>query len=129
MKFDRSDYMSSIAGLIASRELEPRAIGENFLMDENVSPERLSDFEGAFPALPELREAATAYFKTSVEGTLRGHRPSTFDPALNSAALHPVTMEPNQTIVRLERVDSLFTIDNGFTFDRLKAAIAVRDKD
>lgn len=64
-----------------------------------------------------------------MQGNIRGHASSTFEPALNEIALLPSTIEPNQKIVRIERIDRLISSDPNLDFDRLIEAHRDRDED
>lgn len=126
MFLTKSDLLASLAVLIASAIPEQRAVGENFSFEENVGDPRRDDFQ-SHPGPSELREAADGYFRASVQGIARGHMPSTFIPSLNEIALLPSTIEPNQKIIRLERIDRLISSDPDLDFDRLSTALAARD--
>jgi hypothetical protein len=127
--FARDDLLASLAALQASADPEYSAIGENFSIEENVGDSRRDHFESYTVADSELRNAANSYFRGSVQGNIRGHTSSTFEPALNEMALLPSTIEPNQKIVRLERIDRLISNDPDLAFDRLIEAHRDRDDD
>jgi len=125
----RSDLLTSLAELEGSTEPEEKAVGENFAIEENVGDARRDDFQGFPASSSDLREAADAYFRGSVQGNARGHTPSTFKPAFNETALLPSTVEPNQKIIRLERIDLLISGDPDLSFDRLVEAHRDHDDD
>ena len=77
-------------------------------------------------SVSNVREAAEAYFRGSIQGNRRGHLPSTFDPALNLEAMLPETIERNQKIVRLERIDGIMTSAPALDFARLESALRPR---
>jgi hypothetical protein len=122
----KSDLIASLTVLIGSTIPEQRAIGENFSFEENVGDPRRDDFQ-KFPGSSDLREAADGYFRASVHGLARGHMPSTFIPSLNDIALLPSTIEPNQKIIRLERIDQLISSDPDLNYDRLSTALTAHD--
>lgn len=129
MLFTRTDLSASLADLQASADPEYSAIGENFSIEENVGDSRRDHFESYTAADSELRNAANSYFRGSVQGNIRGYASSTFAPALNETALLPSTIEPNQKIVRLERIDQLISSDPDLRFDRLEEAHRDHDDD
>jgi hypothetical protein len=126
MDITRLDLQTSAADLLRSSSVEERAIGENFAIEENVGPNRRAHFEGETTREAELREAAEAYFRDTVQGMARGHPSSTFDPTLNAEALLPATVEGNQKIIRLEKIDGLIAAEPDLDFDRLQGAIGGR---
>jgi hypothetical protein len=71
-----------------------------------VGSDRAADFEGFGAIDPGLLAAVGAYFFTSVQGNRRDHTPSTFT-AMNAAALMSDGIDPNQKIVRIERIDDV----------------------
>lgn len=104
MRLTRLDYADDLARLRASRRAEQRALGDNFLFEENVGSDRQADFEGVSVTGPGLRAGAADYFFTTVQGVRRGHTPTTFSP-VNGPALLPAGIEPVRKIVRLECID------------------------
>jgi hypothetical protein len=126
--FHRSELNDSVAALIRSTDVYERAIGSNFRIEENVADARRHHVECFEPALNDIRALANAYFEGSIQGVSRRHLPSTFDVSLNGDALLSLTIDPNQKIVRLERIDDAMhaaTLD----FLRLKKALAPPDAD
>ena len=62
MNFTRPDLQDDLTRLRAERRPSRRAMGDNFLFEENVGSDRLADFE-RFPALaPGLLPTASDYF-------------------------------------------------------------------
>lgn len=129
MFFTRHDLLTSLAELEASIDTDHRAIGENFTIEENVGDPRRDDFESFPSGSSNLLNVANAYFRVSIQGNVRGHTPSTFNVALNETALLPATVEPNQKIVRLERIDSIISSDPDLGFGRLVEAHRENDDD
>lgn len=127
MRFSRLPLQSSVEALAASDEVHERCIGRNYLVEENVGPARLDDLEGYDSAATEVRQLVQTYFDGSIQGVARGHACSTFDQALNDMALLPATVEPNQKIVRLERIDRILARDPALTFARVSQAKAAGD--
>ena len=135
MNFTRPDLQDDLTRLRAERRPSRRAMGDNFLFEENVGSDRLADFE-RFPALaPGLLPTASDYFFASVQGTRRDHTPSTFLP-INQAALMAAGIEPTQKIVRIERLDDILTAlgntaaaERQAAFDRLDKAVVANPKD
>ncbi|CAL8973003.1 hypothetical protein RHODGE_RHODGE_01061 [Rhodoplanes serenus] len=130
LELTKPQFRAALARWRMSDVLRDLAIADNFDMEENVGDVRRDHFEG-WSAATELSEATTDYFRDSVQGTLRGHLPSTFDPDLNAAALLPATVERNRKMIRLERIDTLIapraSLDPRLSFERLETAL--RDKD
>jgi len=129
MFLTKSEFLVSLAALMASSVIEERAIGENFSLEENVGGVRCDHFQNHPSSSSDLREAADAYFRASIQGIVRGHIPSTFVPSINDVALLPSTLERNQKIVRLERIDQLMSVEPDLDFDRLSQALADHDTD
>jgi hypothetical protein len=130
MRFTRSDHADDIIRLRADRRPPLRAIGDNFVFEENVSPDRMADFENFRSTVTGLRPVAAEYFFAMVQGTRRDHLPVTFAP-VNAAALMAAGIEPTQKIVRVERLDDLLNRGGTATaaeivadFTRLEAAVA-----
>lgn len=109
MRFDRSDLEDSRHQYEVSGSAEFAAIGSNFRIEENVSDLRRTRFETTNPDTGDLLALSEEYFRTSVQGTRRGRLSSTFDPRLNGHMLLPSTIEPNQKLVRLERIDDVMS--------------------
>jgi hypothetical protein len=128
MDFTRGDFADEVATLRASRVPTSRAIGDNFAFEENVGPDRLRDFESAYSVAPGLGAAAASYFDTSVQGTLRTHIPSTFQP-INRPALMASTISRNQKIVRLERIDDVLNKNPLIQFASFQKGALSRPKD
>lgn len=129
MKFFRAELKDSAIKLASSSDAVFCATGSNFLIEENVSEKRQKQFEAYGKKETDVREVANAYFMASVQGMRRNHRSSTFDENLNSTALLPHTIEANQKIIRLERIDSLFSKDKAFDYQRVNEAFEKNDKD
>uniref|UniRef100_UPI0015E10687 hypothetical protein n=1 Tax=Acetobacter aceti TaxID=435 RepID=UPI0015E10687 len=123
--FTRPELTESVLTLVKTGDAEDRSIGRNYLMEENVSDQRLSDVETYNPASMHVREVVDNYFKVSVQGPDRGHLPSTFDKNMNSLALLSDSVEPIQKIVRLERIDGLLQ-KGGISFTVLEKALQDR---
>ena len=124
MDFHRSELLDSAQALARSSEVHERSIGLNYLIEENVGDARRDEVEAFDTTSADVREVVQSYFDGSIQGVSRGHPSSTFDESLNEIALLPVTVEPNQKIIRLERIDGLMTKDPTLTFDRLSEAHA-----
>jgi hypothetical protein len=124
--FLRTDLGQSVLDLAASADAYEQSIGRNFLIEENVGPERGRDFESFDPSSNDIRSLADAYFRDSVQGLTRGHIPSTFDETLNADALLAATVEANQKIVRLERIDAIVGA-GGRDFGVFERALAAGD--
>ena len=125
MDLTRVDLRNSVDQLLVDTDPHQTAIGENFVFEENVSDQRRDDFE-AFDAASNVQVVADAYFRGSIQGNRRGHLPSTFDPVLNLATMLPETIERNQKIVRLERIDEIMASDPALDFARLESALHPR---
>ena len=129
MIFIRSGLADSARELANSTEIHERSIGFNYLVEENVGDARRDEVEAFDTTSDDVREVVQSYFDGSIQGLSRGHPSSTFDESLNEIALLPVTVEPNQKIIRLERIDRLIPKDPALTFDRLSEALARPDDD
>lgn len=124
MRFVRLELETSRQRCEASAEAGLQAIGANFRIEENVSDLRRAGFEAVSPGENDLRAVAETYFLGSVQGTRRRHRSSTFDVAVNGHMLLSSTIEPNQKLVRLERIDDILAKSPGrCDYDRLVKAI------
>jgi hypothetical protein len=124
--FSRNELGTDLSRMRSDRRPAVRAIGDNFLFEENVGTERVADFEAFDAAAPGLRAAAGEYFFSSVQGETRDHIPSTFLP-VNAAALLS-TIERAQKIVRVERIDDAMQkalVD----YDGLRRAVAATPRD
>ena len=126
MDLTRGELRDSVRELLADTDPHKTAVGENFVFEENTSDPRRDDFE-AFDLSSDVRELADAYFRGSIQGNRRGHLPSTFDFALNAPALLPETIERNQKIVRLERIDRIMDSDPALDIARLEDALRARN--
>lgn len=126
MRFNRADLANSAAALVASGDTHERCIGFNYRVEENVSDARRDDVESFDPSIGDVRELVDAYFRDTVQGIARGHRPSTFDEKLNGGVILPDTIEPNQKVVRLERIDRVMAGED-LDFGRLRDALRSRD--
>jgi len=126
--FKRSDLVHSVQGLATSTDVNERSIGFNYLIEENVGPARQDHLENFDSSVGEVRALVDGYYRDTIQGLARGHLPSTFDKTLNSDALLPASVEPNQKIVRLERIDGLIA-SGGLEFARLDKAVQTRDSD
>jgi hypothetical protein len=126
--FKRSDLRHSMQQLAASVDVYERSIGFNYTIEENVGPARQNHLENFDPAEGEVRALVDSYYRGTIEGLVRGHLPSTFDEVLNSDALLSASVESNQKIVRLERIDALIN-RGGLDFARLVTAVGAHDSD
>jgi hypothetical protein len=97
-------------------------VGFNYLVEENVSDMRRDQVEAFEMGTDEVREVVQAYFDGAIQGIVRGHPSTTFDIDVNADALLPATIDPNQKIIRLERIDRVLSKDPSLTFDRVDAA-------
>lgn len=122
MQLARTELTASVLSLIASSDVHNRCIGHNYYVEENVGDVRRDAFEAIDSTSADIRQIAKTYFDATIQGVSRGHLSSTFDTALNRAALLPATIDPNQKIVRLERIDRLLSRDPDLTLDRLRDA-------
>lgn len=121
--------MDDLARLLGSTDVDAICIGQNWDLEENVGDLRRQQFEICAPAATALADVSTQHFLKHVQGARRGHVSTTFDATLNAAALLPASLEDNQKVVRLERIDQLLKSDDGLTFERLDAALSPRDHD
>ena len=119
MQLERTELMDSIILLISSADVHERSIGHNYYIEENVSKRRRRNFEEFGAKDSDIRGVAKTYFEGSVQGVKRGHNSSTFDDKVNNIALLSETIDPNQKIIRLERIDRLLSRDPDLTFNRL----------
>ena len=126
MNFSRADLVGSVDALVRSPDVYERCVGLNYVFEENVSPRRLSEVEQFDPAVSDARELIDAYFRESIQGLTRGHRPSTFDEVLNIDALLSADIEENQKVIRLERIDTLLS-RGGLNFVDVKNALTSGD--
>ena len=104
MLFERSEYNEQVRGLRASSCAATRAIGDNVQFEEHVSDQRRLGFEAASPPVSDLMISLADHFDRAVQGARRSHVPETFR-SINALAHMSSTIEPNQCITRLERVD------------------------
>lgn len=127
MKFMRVGLAASATNLARSVDVHERSIGLNFLIEEIVGDVRRDHVEAYEMGTDQVREVVKAYFDGTIQGISRGHSSTTFDMALNADALLPATVDPNQKIIRLERIDRLLSKDPSLNFARIQAAKASRD--
>lgn len=125
MHFTKKFLQQTAQELLSAPTVEEQSIGENIALEQNVPSVRQNDFENFAKDDEDVCHALNAYFAESVQGQLLTHRPSTFDPTLNEAALWPASIEPNQKILRLERIDGLLSKAG---LDFLQVEQAVRDR-
>lgn len=123
MNFTRPDYVAEVARLRGSRRPDQRAMGDNFAFEENLGPDRVKHFEKFVGDQPGLIPNTEQYFFEAVQGQLRSHVPVTFQP-INSQALMSAGIEPNQTIARIECIDTPL-VDSGTDY----AALAANPRD
>lgn len=128
MKFRRAELNDSVKSLIDAPDDEDRCVGQNYLIEENVSDRRLDDVEGFLPNSKDVRTVVEHYFDASVEGSTRSHRSSTFDDDVNGLALLPNNLEPTQKIIRVERVDRHIAPTGELKFDELISSLKDRDQ-
>lgn len=128
MEFKRAELMSSVAALADAADADDRCIGCNYLMEENVTDQRRDDVETYEVSSHDVRYVVKSYFEDSVQGLSRGHPSSTFDENKNGIALLADSVEPNQKIVRLERIDRHLEPRYGLDFQSLKDALARKDE-
>jgi hypothetical protein len=126
MEFRHAALAASVRSLATSPDVDESAIGENFLTEENVGGQRRDRFEALNASQTNIKVAAKRYFDLHVQGSGLGHLPSTFDVAVNGHLMCPATIEPNQKIVRLERIDAIL-MKAGLEFSRLKDDLSRRD--
>lgn len=127
MKFNRAGVATSATKLARSVDVHDRSIGFNYLIEENVGDLRRDHVEAFEMGTDEVREVVKAYFDGTIQGVSRGHRSTTFDVTVNSDALLPATVDPNQKIIRLERIDRVLSKDPSLSFARVHAAKASGD--
>lgn len=120
MKFNRTGLASSVTTLARSADVHERSIGFNYLIEENVGDLRRDHVEAYEIGTDEVREVVKAYFDGTIQGVSRAHRSTTFDISVNAGALLPATVDPNQKIIRLERIDRVLSKDPSLTFGHLE---------
>lgn len=110
MHFTGAALTASVARLRVSDNDDLRAIGDNFHFDENVSPERIGQFErfgddgDPFGDRPvDVQKHADAYFWGAVQGDKPRHVPACFRAENGNALIRDI--EPTQKILTLERID------------------------
>lgn len=128
MHFKRGDLQDSTRELALSRNVYERSVGYNYLVEEIVSQARQDHVETFDPAEQCVRTLVDSYYRGTIEGITRGHVPSTFSETLNQDALAPATVESNQKIVRLERIDGLLN-RGALDFARLERALSIGNAD
>ncbi|MBU6165739.1 MAG: hypothetical protein KGQ52_06365 [Alphaproteobacteria bacterium] len=128
MQFNRSELNDSAVSLARSPAVDDSCIGRNYLIEENVTDQRRSVVEGYEPLAIDVREVVNSYFRDSVQGVQRGHLSSTFDETINHQALLPVSVEPTQKIIRLERIDRHLEPIGGLDFMSLTKALQDNDR-
>lgn len=128
MKFTRPELSASVTSLAGAADVDERCIGHNYLIEENVGDRRRQDVETYEPASIDIRKVVKSYFQDSIQGLSRGHLSSTFDQDANGIALLKDNIEPNQKIVRLERIDRHIEPDRGLTFSSLEEALKNKDQ-
>jgi hypothetical protein len=128
MLFNRVELSDSVDALIMSFDIDDRCVGRNYRMEENVAADRVREVEAREVQSGDIKCVVRDYFDVSIQGNRRGHRPSTFDPTVNAGAILGQDIEPNQKIVRLQRIDGALKLGDVPDFDSLKNASQVRDK-
>jgi hypothetical protein len=109
----------------SSRSAPERAIGDNFLFEERVSDERRIFFENFDASAAQLAALHRKHFNSAVQGVRRNHIPTTFQ-VLNNQALYEPDIEPNQKLIRLERIDDILN-GAGQDYAALRGALSPRD--
>ena len=127
MNFTRQELNTSVIMLKESLDPLDRCIGQNYVLEENVSDTRRVQMEMCAPDSNKVRMVAKDYFELSVQGSERGHSSSTFDEEINSLALLPNTLEPLQKICRLENIDHLVEPRGDIEYNRLERALEEQD--
>jgi len=122
MKFNRTKVAASVSTLAGSVEVHESSIGFNYLIEENVGDLRRDQVEAFEMSTDDVRQIVKSYFDGAIQGISRGHRSTTFDISVNSGALLPATVDPNQKIIRLERIDRVLSKDPSLDFKRVRAA-------
>lgn len=125
MFLKRSDFLTELASQRCHVDPRVRAVGDNLAFEENVAPARGDKFEDRTAGMP-LRAALANYFHAEVEGISRSHIPCTFR-AENAAALMSSSIEPNQKVARLVRLDDALSAVEPMTYADLEAAVHRRD--
>jgi hypothetical protein len=127
VKFQRVDLLGDLLALRTSRSAPERAIGDNFEFEERVSEMRREHFEQFDPALSSLLALQHKHFRVEIQGARRSHIPTTFR-AINDSALYSPEIEPNQKLIRLERIDDIL-LGAGLNFNSLEQALQPRARD
>lgn len=104
MQFERSDLVSNVEALRASPIPARRAIGDNIAFEEHVGDERRQTFEASATQASDVRRSLAHHYDRAVQGLRKEHVPETFQP-INARALMARDIEPNQRIMRVERLD------------------------
>ncbi len=127
MQFSSEHLAQKLTTLRNSRSSADRALADNFVFEERVTEMRRTDFEGFDAATISIRKLQSDYFKTEVQGARHTHIPTTFR-AINSLALYGAEIEPNEKLIRLERVDEIL-VGAGCDFETLHQALQPRSPD
>ena len=114
---------------MASSDADSRCIGHNFLIEENVSDERRLELEAHEPESADAKKLFESYYEIYIQGTMRGHVPSTFKMPLNFPALQSVAVHPSRILMRLECLDDLLPVDGSVDYDELVLASNGGDPD
>lgn len=123
MRFDRNLLKDWFESQMASSDADSRCIGHNFLIEENVSDERQLELEAHDLESASAKELFDSYYEIYVQGTMRGHVPSTFKMPMNFPALQSVAVHPSRILMRLECLDDLLSADEGIDYDELVLAL------
>lgn len=127
MKFDHKELQNDLNAMRLSRLAPERAVGDNFLFEERVSDIREKYFEDFDPTATKLSTLQSRHFRLAVQGARRSHVPTTFQTG-NALALYRPDIEPNQKLVRLERIDDIL-MGAGQDYAALQTALSPRSRD
>ena len=104
MEITKPTLAADVVALRSSRVPPDRALGDNISTEERVTGQQRDAFQSVTTRTRIIREALGTYFLARVQGIRRGHIPDTFTP-LNREAVWDADVDPNQLIVRVERID------------------------
>lgn len=113
MRFNRKMLKVWVEMHLASQDADNRCIGQNFLIEENVSEERRLELESHNPDCTDVEKLFSNYYIDYVQGKVRGHIPSTFVMSKNRPALQHVSVNPARKLMRLECLDELLLQSRG----------------